>query len=872
MTTQPLAPAPPRHRPREDLALALRDDARESPYKGLGYYEQDDAPFFFGREQETQVVTANLMASRLTVLYGKSGVGKSSLLRAGAARHLMEIAAENVARRGTPRLVVAVLPGDDGAVRTTWRDDPVPAILGAIERAVASLGLDIAGPPPGKDLCAQLAAWTELLGSDLLIILDQFEEYLLYHEGEDGPGTLAAELPRAVLQNNLRANFLISIREDMLARLDAFKRRIPTIFDNCVRINHLDRDRARAAIEKPIDIHNDIGGSARQTTIEPQLVDTLLRELESGQVVVGLAGVGASDEAAHADEHPIETPYLQLVMTRLWREEMRVGSSVLRLTTLERLGNSERIVKTHLDGTMRTLPRYARYVAARAFHHLVTPSGSKIAHSPADLAAYTGLDAHDIEPVLARLTEPEYRILRRVALSTVEDAPARFEIFHDVLGTPVLDWRSRYLRAREVLETVRGGTTTLLLIAFGLVSSIALLGFALSEGSPTNTLWVAWSASALMLWVSTVIVLARRRQRREAWAVPLVGIVAAGIGPVLGLALATNGAIALASIGRRRLGHLPARARASRARATGGVRRFAGVLSVVGAVVLVLACVLPTVEFYFYSDAVGPTYPEEPDALQHLLASDERVWFALSPLTCAVLALVAGLLALARPRPRPFLMGLVSGLGISVLAYFFSLLWWTDALTPYVGGQFETYGSVAGGPLLGLGGAGIVLVSAAPLVAVEIFASIIGAGRVMRGRTLQASGVDLERARSAMRVPVGVLGAVGAALALAAMLMDSAAWGRTAKDSLFDVSFWAGLQVAVPSAVAAIAVAVVVFADRVNQRAAGQLAGCGIALVVFFTGVFGSMNWQPPSGAYVGVAAGVALLLAGALGFAARCR
>ena len=106
-------------------------------------------------------------------------------------------------------------------------------------------------------------------------------------------------------------------------------------------------------------------------------------------MVVGLAGARTTDDGLHAEECPIETPYLQLVMTRLWKEEMRAGSTVLHLATLERLGQSERIVKTHLDETMRTLPRFARYVAARAFHHLVTPSGSKIAHSCGDLAAYT---------------------------------------------------------------------------------------------------------------------------------------------------------------------------------------------------------------------------------------------------------------------------------------------------------------------------------------------------------------------------------------------------------------------------------------------------------------------------------------------------
>lgn len=869
----------------EDVALAARQrrDAHavltrgvpervpESPYKGLSYYEQPDAPFFFGRERETQVVAANLMASRLTVLYGESGVGKSSLLRAGAARHLMEIARENVARRGTPRLVVAVLPTDDGAVRTTWRDDPILAILGAVERAVASLGLDIPSPGPGHDLCTQLAAWTERLGSDLLIILDQFEEYLLYHEGEDGPGTLAAELPRAVLQTNLRANFLISIREDMLAKLDSFKRRIPTIFDNCVRINHLDQENARAAIEKPIEKYNDVRGAAQRMTIESRLVETLLQELEAGRVVVGLAGVGASDEGLRVDEHPIETPYLQLVMMRLWKEEMQAGSTVLRLVTLERLGHSERIVKTHLDGTMRTLPRYARHVAARAFHHLVTPSGSKIAHSSGDLAAYTGLDEQDIDPVLERLTEPEYRILRRVALSAADDAPARFEIFHDVLGTPILDWRSRYLRTREVLEIVRSGLTTFMLIAFGLVSIIVLIvQIVADDDSTANKLWVAWAASALVIWVSTTIVLVKRWQRREAWAVPLVGIVAAAIGPVTGLVLAANGAMRLASLGRRRLTYLPRRDPPLEARATSGVRRFAGFVSVIGAGVVVLACLLPAFEFYVYRETVDPYISNE-----SLLASDDRIWFALQPLTCAALATVGGLLALALPRPRRFLMGVLSGLGIGALVYFFSLLLWTDALAPYVeyaDHPDEYYIVALGGPLLGLGGAGLVLVSAAPSVAVEIFASIIGAGRVARGKTREVFRIDLHRARSRSQVPVGLLGAVGAAAGLAATLVASGAWRRPRGDSLFDISVWAGLQAAVPSAVAAIAAAVIVLGNRVNERAAGCLAGCGVALLALFAGVFGSLGWHPAAGAYIGVGAGAVLVVAGMLGFAARPR
>ena len=51
---------------------------RRSPYQGLIPYTIEDAPFFFGRSAERELIVANLIAGRLTLLYGASGVGKSS--------------------------------------------------------------------------------------------------------------------------------------------------------------------------------------------------------------------------------------------------------------------------------------------------------------------------------------------------------------------------------------------------------------------------------------------------------------------------------------------------------------------------------------------------------------------------------------------------------------------------------------------------------------------------------------------------------------------------------------------------------------------------------------------------------------------------
>ena len=67
----------------------------DKAYKGLAPYGEDDSELFFGRTDEVRHLRDRVLASRVTVPYGPSGVGKSSLLRAGLAA---ELTAENVRR------------------------------------------------------------------------------------------------------------------------------------------------------------------------------------------------------------------------------------------------------------------------------------------------------------------------------------------------------------------------------------------------------------------------------------------------------------------------------------------------------------------------------------------------------------------------------------------------------------------------------------------------------------------------------------------------------------------------------------------------------------------------------------------------------
>jgi WD40 repeat protein len=425
-----------------------------SPFKGLAYFgdSETDWLFFFGRERESELVAANLMASRLTVLYGPSGVGKSSLLRAGVTRRLRSLVPSVDGLGGGAEIVIV----------DSWRDDPIAAIA-----AAAGARTDI----PLADALSERAA---AAGGELYLVLDQMEEYMLYH-GRDG-GPLAAELEDVLTRTEVPVHVLLGVRDDALADLDVLKRRVPGLFGNVLRLDHLTRAAARSAIEGPLRAFAELGGP--EVTAEDELIEAVLDEVAAGRIERHLTGRGLVEESERGRR--VEAPYLQLVLERLWDVERRRGSERLRAATLSELGGAERIVEEHLERALEGLDEDERDLVARLFNHLVTPSGTKIAHAVDDLARYARVDAARLEHVLGALEAA--RILRRVPGRS--GGPPRYEIFHDVLAPAVLAWRSRRELESE-RATARRRNRRLAFVAVlalvALAGTLALAAWALTQ-------------------------------------------------------------------------------------------------------------------------------------------------------------------------------------------------------------------------------------------------------------------------------------------------------------------------------------------------------------------------------------------------------
>lgn len=446
---------------------------RTSPYQGLEPYSEEDAAYFFGRSAWREIIADHLCGYRVTVLYGASGVGKSSVLHAGVVDELRRQAMRNSEVSGQPELLPVIL--------SRWSSDPLVSLTEAIQSGAAAIVPELADNPPRGSLAEVLTAWSERIGGHVLVILDQFDEYFTYYERSAGGSAFADELVEAIANRDVPAHFLFSIREDALAKLDVFEDRIADLWQNLLRIDHLDRAAAREAIERPVARWNEretVQGQAIE--LEPGLVEAVLSEAEPASVHADKAGRGRVElnEDDQAGEDLVEAPYLQLVMSRLWEEECANGGRAIRVETLRRLGGGDRIFRSHFDSVMRSLPRRQRAVGARIFQYLVTPNGTKIALPPSALAKWAKQKESRVASVLDTLAGGERRILRTVSSAGDGEAETSYEIFHDRLASGILDWRRRYGRRRTIRRILLFVVPPL---AIALIAAIGFIGFQRSQ-------------------------------------------------------------------------------------------------------------------------------------------------------------------------------------------------------------------------------------------------------------------------------------------------------------------------------------------------------------------------------------------------------
>jgi WD40 repeat protein len=422
-----------------------------SPYVGLGPYTEEYREYFFGRDREARLIIANLHAASFTVLYGGSGVGKSSVLLAH---------------------VVPTVHASGGAI-VVFRDWHDRTFLDALKQAcVAEVGRvrpAAAAPDPSLPLDALVEHASVVLEGPLFLVLDQFDEYFTNHP--EPYDEFERELARLVNRDTGAAGVMIALRDDALSRLDRLRGRIANLMTNTLRLRPLTVAGAREALVRPLEVYGRAHlAGPKSVQIDGKLVDDVLRDVRASAAVAVV--LDARPTPATPDEAPIEASVLQLVMERLWEEDRPWQSRVIRRETYRKLGGAAEIVRHHVTDVIDDLTPRERDLCAGFFDHLVTPSlGMKIPVSAADVAGWNrGLRAtsEECERLLDRLANAKRRVLRAVQVTRNGGSAVVYEVFHDALGRPLLDWQSAFDTERAKRAAAWTWVTLTLSVTFGL--------------------------------------------------------------------------------------------------------------------------------------------------------------------------------------------------------------------------------------------------------------------------------------------------------------------------------------------------------------------------------------------------------------------
>lgn len=223
------------------------------PYVGLAAFGQADAGFFFGREKLTGTLVEHLKEKRLLVLFGASGSGKSSVLRAGVLP----------AFSGVSSLIFTPGPHplEECAVRLAARADTAPE---PVQTALTAEPHSFHGMVR-KILAGQQEARSA--ADELLVVVDQFEEVFTVCRDAREREQFVASLVHAAQVPDSRTRVAIAVRSDFYTHCT----RLPGLVDALPHAHHpigpMTAEELRAAIVQP--------AARSRLTVESALLTTL---------------------------------------------------------------------------------------------------------------------------------------------------------------------------------------------------------------------------------------------------------------------------------------------------------------------------------------------------------------------------------------------------------------------------------------------------------------------------------------------------------------------------------------------------------------------------------------------------------------------
>jgi len=392
------------------------------PFRGLQVFDEEHAPFFFGREALTQHLVEQLRDDRFLAVIGPSGSGKSSLVRAGLL----------------PQVRAGVLPASDCWPVVLFKPGPHPVetlaarLLPHLDKSTDPLTtrqslLDaLAQDERGLHTAIQVALASEPDSQRLLLVVDQFEELFTLCRDDRARADFIANLLYASTIAGGQAVVVVTMRADFFGKFAAYPDLAARLGERDVLVGPMDEEDLRRAMEGPaeaVGLHYEKG-----------LVETILTDL---------------------GDEPGSLPLLQHTLLELW--ERRRGGW-LTADAYHAIGGVQGALAQRADKVYAGLTEEQQAAARRVLLRLTQPGeGTEDTRRRASLAELLPAEgaATDVDTAVQELADARL-------LTTGEDEQGHeiVDVAHEALirGWPRLqEWidedRAALLTHRRLMET-----------------------------------------------------------------------------------------------------------------------------------------------------------------------------------------------------------------------------------------------------------------------------------------------------------------------------------------------------------------------------------------------------------------------------------
>ncbi len=357
-----------------------------SPFPGLRPFAPDESEYFFGRENESEVIAAKLLRNRFIAVTGASGSGKSSLVTCGLLPIIRGLSAKG---EGIWR-ILTMRPGNDpfGNLADTFagyifgtghekefRED----ILNLLKENTEGIAEVIRKQSAG-------------INGKVLLFIDQFEE--LFRGISSGAGfrtritRFINLLTNAITHVNPDFYLIIALRSDFLTECASYRNFTNLINNSNFLVSRMNRESIRDAITGPV---RNAGSE-----IDPDLVELLVGEMND-----------------RADQLPV----LQHALMRTWMHwrELDEPERPLDFSDYFSIGTMRDAISRHADEIYEKLNPDSKKVCERLFK-IITGKGSdnKGLSYPSDFGALKsaiGCSADELSEVIEKFRNPSISVL-----------------------------------------------------------------------------------------------------------------------------------------------------------------------------------------------------------------------------------------------------------------------------------------------------------------------------------------------------------------------------------------------------------------------------------------------------------------------------